>query len=107
MVAEPQPTPDRFERSLDAIRRLLDERGFGQYAIFHEVNEGTAFPDGTEAMSGHVVDELGHAYFFWTDWDVERGRPVLSTWVEVTAEPAWLKSEEYLQARAAVGLDSP
>ncbi len=97
----------RFERSIDAIRRLLDERGIGRYAIFREVNEGTAFPDGTEAMSGHVVDEQGRVYFFWTDWDAEHGRPVLSTWVEVAVEPAWSESDEYLDARAEVGLPPP
>lgn len=107
MVAEPQHRPDRFERSVAAIEVLLGERDIGRHALFHEVNEGTAFPDGTEAMSGHVIDERGRTYFFWTDWDRERGRPVLSTWVEVDAEAAWSESDEYLDARAAVGLPPP
>lgn len=107
MVAEPQPRQDRFERSVAAIEALLDERGIGRHALFHEVNEGTAFPDGTEAMSGHVVDERGRIYFFWTDWDAERERPRFSTWEEVAAEPAWSSSDEYLDARAAVGLPVP
>jgi len=104
MVAEPQPRPDRFERSVAAIEALLDELGIGRHALFHEVNEGTSFPDGTEAMSGHVIDEQGRTYFFWTDWDRAHERPQFSTWVEVPAEPAWSMSDEYLDARAAVGL---
>ena len=71
MTAEPTYAPDRFERSIVAIYELIGERGIGRHALFGEVNEGTIFPDGTESMSGYVVDEHGHIYAFWTDWDAE------------------------------------
>lgn len=107
MIAEPQFTPDRYERALAAIHTLIEARDIGRHAIFDEVGEGTAFPDGTESMSGHVVDEQERVFFFWTGWDAERGRPVFITWAEVTPESRWLTNGEYLDARAAVGLAAP
>jgi hypothetical protein len=105
MIAEPEYAPDRFERAIAAIHALIGERGIGRHALFGEVNEGTIFPDGTEAMSGHVVDGQGRTYVFWTDWDAEEHGPVLATWNEVTLDGRWLTDDEYLQARQAVGLD--
>ncbi len=104
MATARTPAPDRDERALAAVEVLLAERGIGRHATFWEVGEGEEFPDGTESMSGNVIDIQGRVYFFWTDWDVEHGRPFLSTWVEVAAEPAWSTSDEYLDACAAVGL---
>jgi hypothetical protein len=103
MAAEPEYAPDRFERSLAAIEALLDDLGFGRRAIFDDVGEGTIFPDGTESMSGLVVDELGRVFMFWTDWDAARKRPVFTTWQQLEASEL-KESKEYRDARKAVGL---
>jgi hypothetical protein len=106
MIAERQYAPDRYERSVAAIHALLDELGIGRRALFHEVGEGMAFPDGSESMSGHVIDSSGQVFVFWTDWDAARGQPVFTTWQRIEIEPAMLTSREYQEARAAVGLVS-
>lgn len=98
-------TPDRYERAMTAIDALLAERGLGRYATFSEVGEGEQFPDGTESMSGFVIDEAGCVHFFWTDWDEDRGRPTFGIWRAETPSDAWLSSGEYRAARASVGLD--
>ena len=74
------PTPDRDERSLAAVSAALVERGIGRHAIFWDVGEGEEFPDGTESMSGNVIDADGHVYFFWTDWDAARNGPTFGIW---------------------------
>ena len=107
MIVEPRHAPDRFERSIAAIHELIAERGIGRHALFGEINEGTAFPDGTESMSGNVVAQDGRVYAFWTAWDDERGHPVFETWDEVIPEVRWLTNAEYVQARCEVGLDRP
>jgi hypothetical protein len=104
MVAEPHHAPDRYTRAVAAIHALIEQRGIGRHALFHEVGEGTALPDGSEAMSGYVLDALGRTYFFWTGWDADHGRPVFTIWEPVERDPAWQTSDEYQQARAAVGL---
>jgi hypothetical protein len=104
MIAEPQFAPDRYERAIAAIHALITARGVGRHALFHEVGEGRAFPDGSEEMSGYVVDETGRTYAFWTGWDAERSRARFTTWEPVTLEPRMLESHEYREARAAVGL---
>jgi hypothetical protein len=104
MVAEPDHAPDRYERAVAAIHALIEARGIGRHALFHEVGEGTAFPDGSESMSGYVIDALGRTYFFWTGWDGAHGRPILAIWEPAETDPAWRTSEEYHLARAAVGL---
>jgi|SRR3954470_18377473 len=104
MIAEPQFAPDRYERAVSAIHALLDDLGIGRRALFHEVGEGKAFPDGSESMSGYVIDEQERIYAFWTDWDAARGRPVFTTWEQIEPEPALAASEEYQEARALVGL---
>ncbi len=107
MVAERHYEPDRFERSVAAIEALLGDLGIGRHAIFHDVGEGTIFPDGTESMSGLVIDERGRVFMFWTDWDAARGRPVFTTWKQIEPEPALMASPEYRSARSAVGLATP
>jgi len=103
MAAEPEYAPDRFERSLAAIEALLDDLGIGRRVIFDDVGEGTIFPDGTESMSGLIVDEHGRIFMFWTDWDAARHRPVFTTWQQL--DPSKLRdSKEYREARKAVGL---
>jgi hypothetical protein len=105
MIAEPQFAPDRYERAIEAIHALIAERVIGRHALFHEVGEGKAFPDGTESMSGGVIDEQGRVFMFWTDWDDEHGRSsVFTTWQQIEPEPRLLESREYQEARAAVGL---
>jgi hypothetical protein len=96
--------PDRYELAIEAIHRLITERGIGWHALFHEVGEGEAFPDGSESMSGGVFDEHGRTYSFWTGWDTDQGRAVFTTWERFEPEPRLLESREYREARAAVGL---
>jgi hypothetical protein len=103
MIARRRPAPDRYERSLAAIEALLAERGIGRHALFNEVGEGTFFPDGTEAMSGHVVDEQGTVYFFWTAWDEAQNRLTFTTWERELPEPGWSENFEYRQALGVVG----
>src|SRR4249919_771481 len=104
VVAEPEYAPDRDERSIAAVEALLDDIGIGRRAIFHDIGEGTFLSDGTESMSGLVVDELGRVFIFWTDWDAARERPVFTTWTKIQPEPALTASNEYRQARASLGL---
>ena len=77
MAAEPHYALDRFDRAIAAIEALLDDLGFGRRAIFHDVGEGTIFPDGTESVSGHVIDEAGRVYFFWSRLGRRSGSPRL------------------------------
>ena len=106
MVTARTRAPDRDERALAAVEALLAERGIGRHATFWDVGEGEDFPDGTESMSGNVIDSEGRVYFFWTDWDAVRGRPKFGIWREEQASEKWLVSKEYRAARAAVGLDA-
>ena len=106
MATARTPAPDRDERSLAAVSELLVERGIRRHAIFWDVGEGEMFPDGTESMSGNVIDAEGRVYFFWTDWDAERNGPAFGIWRREEPEEHWLESREYRDARAAVGLDA-
>ena len=45
------PSPLRMEA-------LLDDLSIGRRVLFDDVGEGTIFPDGTESMSGLVVDAV-------------------------------------------------
>ena len=105
MTAARAPLPDRYERSLAAIEALLPERVIGRHATFFEVGEGEEFPDGTESMSGSVIDSTGQVYSFWTDWDAARGGPTFDIWRRVEPPLDWSEDDEYRAARAAVGLD--
>jgi hypothetical protein len=104
---EVERLPDEYERQMTTLARLVAARGVGRYASFWEVGEGTFLPDGTEDLSGYVVDEHGRVFFFWTAWDAERDEPAFETWRQVEPEPHWADSEEYREARAVVGLDAP
>lgn len=106
MATEPKYAPDRFERSIAGIDALLDDLGICRRAIFYDVGESTIFPDGTESMSGLVADELGRVFFFWTDWDAARERPVFTTWKQIEPEPALMASKEYQQARTSLSLSA-
>src|SRR5689334_15994768 len=70
----------RDERSLAAASNLIAQRLTGRFAIYHDVGEGKVFPNGTEDLSGWVVDERGDHYFFWVDWDAGADQPILGTW---------------------------
>jgi hypothetical protein len=94
----------RDERSLAATSNLIAQRLPGRFAIFYDVGEGKIFPDGTEDLSGCVVDERGDHYFFWVDWDADAGQPILGTWERDEANPRDAASAEYRHARALVGL---
>jgi hypothetical protein len=102
MVAEQTPTPERYD--MVALRDLIAERVTERFATFDEVGEGEFFPNGTESMSGHVILEDGRVFFFWMDWDAERGGPTLGTWEEVEEDLSNDPSEEYQRAREAAGL---
>jgi hypothetical protein len=104
MVAERTPSPDRFERAMAAIHELIAERVTGRFATFDECPEGTPFPDGTEAMSGHVLTTDGQVFFFWTDWDADNHRPTFGIWRPAPRFRPTTPSTEYQQARRAVGL---
>lgn len=102
MIAQPQYAPDRFERSVAAIHALIADLGIGRHALFYEVGEGEAFPDGSESMSGHVIDARGRIFLFWTGWDAGRSRPVFTAWEQVELEPRMAASAEYREAVARV-----
>lgn len=96
--------PDEEERQAAALERLFTEKGLGRHGTFWEVGEGTFLPDGTEDLSGFVVDERGRIFFFWTGWDAERGEVAFETWRPVEPEPDWERDPEHRRARAAVRL---
>jgi hypothetical protein len=89
-------------------RAILDElvrgRGLDRYAYFHVAGEGRFFPDGTEDVSGYVVDDRGREFFFWTGWEPERGAVTFRTWEEVKPRADHRPGAEERRARAAVGL---
>src|SRR6188472_1437875 len=84
---------------LSTLDRLVQEQRIGRFAYFFLSGEGVFYPDGTEESSGHVIDESGRTYAFWTGWDAARGAVTLSQWDAVDTEPAWLQSAEYRRAR--------
>ena len=77
--------PYRFARSVVAVTPLILEHAAGRSPVIHAVPLGTRFPDGSEALAGRILDELGHAYLFETCWDSERDRVVLGSWQPVAA----------------------
>lgn len=96
--------PDEEERQAAALERLFAARGLGRHGTFWEVGEGTFLPDGTEDLSGFVVDDRGRVFFFWTGWDVGRGDVTFETWKPVKPESDWERNAEYRHARTAAGL---
>ena len=51
---------------LSTLDRLVQEQRIGRFAYFFLSGEGVFYPDGTEESSGHVIDESGRTYAFWT-----------------------------------------
>jgi hypothetical protein len=82
------------------IREKLPGKRFG---VYFACGEGAVIPDGTEESSGHVVDEDGRHYVYWTDW--LNDRLALGEWREVKHEPRWERSSEYQDARREAGLE--
>ena len=76
---------NRLARSVVAITPLILEQAAGRSPVIHVVPLGRRFPDGSEALSGQILDELGQAYRFETQWDAERDRVVLGSWQPVLA----------------------
>lgn len=107
MTPEQAATAERDARSQAAAHALIGERGLGRFATFYEVAEGEMFPNGMESMSGYAVVEDGREFFFWMDWDAERGCPTLGTWKEVTGTSTDTVHGEYAEALAAVGRLEP
>jgi hypothetical protein len=105
MASRPDSRP--ATREAQVLDRLITARGIGQYGLFFVRGEGEFFPNGVEESSGFVVDGQGRVYSFWTGWDEARQEVHFSTWEQVEPEPEWLEDEQSLQAREAVGLDTP
>jgi hypothetical protein len=86
------------------LDQLVEARGLGHRAFFFVTGEGDELPNGVEEVSGHVIDEQGRIFYFWTGWDQETDNPQFATWEQVSAEPHWMDSAAYRRAREAVGL---
>jgi hypothetical protein len=86
------------------LDRLIRARGLERFALFMLSGEGTTLPDGSEALSGYVVDPTGRVYSFWLGWDDEHREPALTEWAEEQPESDWLSNPEYRRAREALGL---
>jgi hypothetical protein len=97
---------DAYVRHLAKVERRISECGIGRHVVFFEVGEGTLLPDGTEDMSGCVIDAQGRVFSFWTGWDAQRGAVTFDRWEQPELNPRWTTSSEYRQAREAVGLPS-
>ncbi len=93
-----------IEGSAERLDALIAERIPGRHAWFWVVQEGATLPDGTYDESGHVIDEQGRVFAFWTGWDTARNTVTFESWEQVQPEPSWTDSVEYRQAREAVGL---
>ena len=102
--APPGLTPEQQWRR-DRLLRLIGAKVPGRFATFGGSSEGLLMPDGTEEVSGFVVDEHGRVFFYWMDWDRRKKAPALGTWKQVEPEPHWAESREYQKARKALGLD--
>jgi hypothetical protein len=98
------------DRSTDELpgRRVLDrlirQRGLGRYALFFVTDDGEPAEDGSGKSSGFAVDDHGRFFYFAVGWGPGQRDGTLTDWEEVGPEPHWLRSAEYRQARAAVGL---
>jgi hypothetical protein len=88
-----------------AISRLLRERGIGRHALFLTQREGTALPNGLEAVSGFVLEPSGRVHGFWLAWDDRRQTPTLAPFYPVEdAASAFTEDAEYQGARRALRL---
>jgi hypothetical protein len=98
------PAPRARTGREGVLDRLLREKGLERYALFFMTGEGEMLPDGSEKLSGCVIDDRGSVHSFWLGWSAELGQPVLTAWDEERPEASWLQSAEYRSARAAIGL---
>ena len=91
MIANEQFAPDRYERALAAIHRLIAEQS------------SAATPSSTRSARAScsrtarrrclaTSSTTRHVYTFWTDWDAEHGRAVFTTWEQIEPEPALARS---------------
>jgi hypothetical protein len=101
-VSSPPPARDPRPRAI--LDELVRRHGLERDAYFHVTGEGRYFPDGTEDVSGYVVDDRGREFFFWTGWDAERGAVIFRTWEEVESRADHRIGAEERRARVAVGL---
>ncbi len=99
------------ERYRQILHGLIQEKGLApsSYALFFCSGEGNFLPistdeDEVEETSGYVLDKGGHVHSFWFGWDIEKRKPTLTEWHSVKADPEWLTSAEFRQARASLGL---
>src|SRR5262245_55719871 len=86
------------------LQVLLRERLGDSFAVFFETGEGIELPDGSEALSGYVIDAAGRVYWFWLGWDAARHSATLTEWQPAAPRDEWLRSAEYRRARELVGL---
>lgn len=100
--ASSRTVPDPAARAM--LDSLVRGRGLQTFAYFFVTGEGEVLPNGVEAASGHVIDDSGHIYRFWTGWNGEAGQPWFRIWKPTTPEPRWDHSAEYQRARQEVGL---
>ena len=92
------------EGGAERLDQLIAERVPGRHAWFFVTPEGDILPDGTYTESGHVIDEQGRVFAFWTGWDPARNAVTFEIWEQDEPEQSWNDSVEYRQAREAVGL---
>ena len=100
----PRQTVDTQDQQLADLERLIEAQGVGRHAMFFHVGEGTYLPDGSEEITGYVLDTEGRAYYFALGWDLRRQTKALVTWEQVPIEPHWANVGEYRRAREVVGL---
>ena len=99
-----EDTVDPIEGDAERLHALIAERVPGRHAWFFVAPEGDNLPDGTYTESGHVIDERGRVFAFWTGWDAARNAFTFESWEQAEPEPHWSESAEYRRAREAVGL---
>ena len=102
MAVEDELVP--VEGSTERLNALIAERVTGHFALFFVTHEGRMLPDWTYDESGHVIDQRGQVFAFWTGWDAARNTFTFESWERVEPEPFWQDIAEYREARASVGL---
>lgn len=102
---EPVMLTAEQQRQLDVLLDLVRTKGLGRFAFFLTSVEGSFMPDGTEEVSGCLIDEHGRVFSFWTEWDAKGSAPTLGEWEQIEPQPHWARIREYQEARKAVGLD--